>query len=95
MRARFASDGVTADISSDGFGNSLYIASETPVNGLGRASTLKSPVSYVNSSPDAVVFKLTTSDGKVWQQSFGLPEVGRSIAGFISPAKQPLDNGTS
>ena len=75
----FASDGVTADIGSDGLGNSLYITSETPVNGLGLGFNLEITSSYVNSSPDAVIFKLTTSDGKVWQQSFGLPEAGRSI----------------
>jgi hypothetical protein len=85
----FASDGVTADISSDGLGNSLYIASETPVSGLGLGFNLEITSSYANSSPDAVVFKLTTSDGKVWQQSFGLPEVGRSIRRIYTSCPSP------
>ena len=79
LERSFASDGVTADVSSDGFENSLSIASETPVNGLALGFNLEITSSYANSSPDAVVFKLTTGDGKVWQQSFGLPEAGRSI----------------
>ncbi|MBA4143411.1 MAG: hypothetical protein H0X43_10520 [Nitrosospira sp.] len=79
LERSFASDGVTGDISSDGFENSLYIASEIPVNGLELGFNLEITSSYANSSPNAVVFKLTTGDGKVWQQSFSLPEAGRSI----------------
>jgi hypothetical protein len=78
LKQSFASDGVAADISSDGLQSSLYISSETPVNGLGSFS-LEITSSYVNPSPDAVIFKLTTDDGTVWQTSFGLPEAGRSI----------------
>jgi hypothetical protein len=79
LERSFASDGVTADISSDGLQNSLYISSETPVTGLGLGFNLEVTSSYANPFPDAVLFKLTTGDGKVWQQSFGLPEAGRSI----------------
>jgi hypothetical protein len=93
LKQSFASDGVAADISSDGLQNSLYISSETPVNGSGGFN-LEVTSSYANPSPDAVVFKLTTDDGTVWQTSFGMPEAGRSIRriytscpGYSGPAR--------
>jgi hypothetical protein len=92
LERSFASDGVVADISSDGLQNSLYIASETPVNGLGLGFNLEITSSYANPSSDAVVFKLTTSDGTVWQQSFGLPEAGRSIFRVYTSCPPPADN---
>jgi hypothetical protein len=89
LKLSFASNGVIADISSNGFENSLYIASETPVNGLGLGFNLEVTSSYVNSSPDAVIFKLTTGDGKVWQQSFSLSEAGRSIRRIYTVCPSP------
>ena len=90
LERRFASDGMVADISSDGLQNSLYIASETPINGLGLGFNLEIASSYANSSPDAVVFKLTTGDGTVWQQSFALPEAGRSIRRIYTSCPAPI-----
>jgi hypothetical protein len=76
----FASDGVIAEISSEGgVEDSLSMVSETPVSGLGLGFNLEITSSYVNTSPDAVIFKLTTSDGKIWQQAYNLPQAGRSV----------------
>ncbi|SDZ20875.1 hypothetical protein [Nitrosomonas sp. Nm58] len=80
LELNFASDGVIADIGSEGgVEDSLSISSETPVNVYGFGFNLEVTSSYANPSPDAVVFKLTTSDGKVWQQSYSLPQAGRSV----------------
>ncbi len=80
LKLNFASDGVVADIrSGGGMGDNLSIASETPIGGLGLGFNLEVASSYVNLSPDAVVFKLTTSDGKIWQQTYDLPQAGRSV----------------
>lgn len=74
----FSSDGLTAEIQSTGaVGDGLSIASEGGWSGLGFNLEITS--SYANPSSDAVVFKLTTSDGKVWQQSYDLSQAGRSI----------------
>jgi hypothetical protein len=89
LKLSFASDGVIAGVSSNGFENSLYIASEAPVNGLGLGFNLEVTSSYVNSSADAVIFKLTTGDGKVWQQSFSLTEAGRSIRRIYTVCPSP------
>ncbi|SFM49853.1 hypothetical protein [Nitrosomonas communis] len=75
----FSSIGVVADISSGGsVGDSLSIASES-IGALGLGFNLEVANSYVNPSSDAVVFKLTTRDGKIWQQTYDLPQIGRSI----------------
>jgi hypothetical protein len=89
LKLGFASDGMIAGVSSNGFENSLSIASEAPVNGLGLGFNLEVTSSYVNSSPDAVIFKLTTGDGKVWQQSFSLTEAGRSIRRIYTVCPSP------
>ncbi|HET7060901.1 MAG TPA: hypothetical protein VFI43_01845 [Nitrosospira sp.] len=76
----FASDGVVANINSaGGITDNLSIASKNPVGPLGLGFNLEVTTSYVNASPDALVFKLTASDGKVWQQAFDLPQPGRSV----------------
>ena len=67
LETRFASDGVVADITQQASADSLSIAA--PIDGSGGGFTLEVTNSYVNVSPDAVVFKLTTKDGKIWQQS--------------------------
>ena len=80
LKLGFASDGVVADVrSAGGAADNLSIVSENPINGLGLGFNLEVTNSYVNASPDAVVFKLTTSDGKIWQQAFDLPQAGRSV----------------
>lgn len=90
LKQNFASDGVAADISSDGLQGSLYIASDPAATGLGSFS-LEITSSYANPSPDALVFKLTTGDGTVWQRSFGLPEAGRSIHRIYTSCPPPTE----
>src|SRR5690606_7378368 len=80
LELSFAADGIVAEIGAEGgVEDSLSIVSETPPSGLGLGFNLEITSSYANSSPDAVVFKLTTSDGKIWQQAYSLPEAGRSV----------------
>ncbi|AKH36850.1 MULTISPECIES: hypothetical protein [Nitrosomonas] len=75
----FSSVGVVADISSGGnVGDSFFITSES-IGALGLGFNLEVATSYVNTASDAVVFRLTTADGKIWQQSYHLPQIGRSI----------------
>ena len=74
----FSADGVVASINSTGdVGDSLSIAAS--INGSTGGFTLEISNSYVNTSPDAIVLKLTTKDGKIWQQAYSLPQAGRSI----------------
>jgi hypothetical protein len=76
----FAADGVAANLHSEGgVMDSLSIASGVSVGGSDLGFNLEVANSYVNPSSDAVIFKLTTNDGKTWQQSYSLPQIGRSV----------------
>lgn len=76
----FSSTGMVANISSAGSaGDSLSIASGAFSALIQEGFNLEITNSYVSTSSDAVVFRLTTSDGKIWQQAYDLPQIGRSI----------------
>ncbi|WP_143053104.1 hypothetical protein [Nitrosovibrio tenuis] len=94
LERSFSSDGVIADISSAGVGDRLSIAA--PIDGSGGGFTLEVTNSYVNPSPDAVVFMLTTKDGKIWQQAYSLPKAGRSVLWIYTtcPSVPPGTPGT-
>jgi hypothetical protein len=86
----FASDGVVSYISSEGgMEDSLSITSDTPVNGVGLGFNLEVTSSYVNYSTDAIVFKLTTSDGKIWQKNYSLTQAGRSVIRIYTSCPSP------
>ncbi len=86
----FASDGVIAEISSEGGAeDSLSIVSEIPVSGLGLGFNLEITSSYVNVSPNAIIFKLMTSDGRIWQQAYDLPQPGRSVLRIYTSCPSP------
>ncbi|MCO6426671.1 hypothetical protein [Nitrosomonas communis] len=90
LELSFAADGIVAEIGSEGgVEDSLSIVSETPPSGLGLGFNLEITSSYANPSPDAVVFKLTTSDGKIWQQAYSLPEAGRSVLRIYTGCPSP------
>lgn len=90
LELNFGSDGVSAGIVSEGgTEDSLSIASETGMSGLGLGFNLEVTSSYANSSTDAVALKLTTSDGKVWQQSYDLPQAGRSVLRIYTSCPPP------
>ena len=81
----FSSVGVVADIGSGGnVGDSFSITLES-IGPLGPGFNLEVATSYVNTASDAVVFKLTTADGKIWQQSYHLRRLGDPFSGFIYP----------
>lgn len=95
LERTFSFDGVVADISSaGGVGDRFSIAA--PIDGSGGGFTLEVTNSYVNPSPDAVVFMLTTKDGKIWQQAYSLPKAGRSVLWIYTacPSVPPGTPGT-
>jgi hypothetical protein len=90
LELSFASDGVIAEISSEGGAeDSLSIVSEIPVSGLGLGFNLEITSSYVNASPNAIIFKLMTSDGRTWQQAYDLPQAGRSVLRIYTSCPSP------
>ena len=76
---KLANDGLIADISSSGDADdSISIVSENPVT-VNIGFNLEVSTNFQDPLSNAVIFKLTTNDGKVWQKNYGLQGAGRNI----------------